>query len=145
MLDGAGTDRRARSQHQKPTPNDSLTGKKRRRAEHRGRDAIASQSASSAVGIGAAALASGVAEVQRVHDLFKCTKMCEYLAACHLTGKLSSVYSSAFDAARIGQPALELLLHTCFSHTCCGSLVLPPAELAPPFSDVWVKQVADLG
>ncbi len=54
-------------------------------------------------------------------------RICASLATGHIHFRLPQVVSSAFDAARIGRPAQELLLHCLWHHADAGALILPPA------------------
>ena len=50
---------------------------------------------------------------------------------CHLAAKRSMVFSSAFDASYIGEPAQDLLLHCCWAEGLQRLLPLPPVVFQP--------------
>ena len=47
-------------------------------------------------------------------------------AACHLTARTTQVFHSALDASKLGEPALEVLLHLMWSSVSRQCLPLPP-------------------
>lgn len=54
------------------------------------------------------------------------TRMCQIQAAGHLVCANSQIFASCLDASRIGQTALDIVLH-CLWVPSKGSLALPPA------------------
>ena len=62
-------------------------------------------------------------------------RLAQHMAASHPTCKARSTVSSALDASRIGEPALDLLAHVLWHHRSQGLVSLPPAVLVR--SSIW--------
>lgn len=63
---------------------------------------------------------------------------CEHQAASRLTCSTSVIVSGAFDAVRLGKPALDLLLHQIWDHRSSSSAMLPnAASLLVCVSSLW--------
>ncbi len=108
-------------------------GSKRRRADPHLKE-LASRAAAERKEAKASGLLSAGASTLRGWEE---ERLRELLAAGHIYFQSPHIVSSAFDAARIGHPAQDLLLHCLWHHAALGTLVLPPAVLSSldePFS-----------
>ena len=105
-----------------------LSGRKRRRTDPHVRALAGCAAAGSADASRLRALGATQGEqLARAHE----RNLCEMQAANHLTFARPGVMASAFDAARIGMPSVDMMLHLVWCSATQRLACLPPA--APPF------------
>ena len=105
------------------------SGTKRRRADPflKDRVALEANAQSSSRGAGAELKAADKVSTS-LQSKWTIERLCFTQAACHLSARVGSrVFHSTFDASRIGEPALDLLMHLVWSHAGQVTLPLPPA------------------
>ena len=102
-------------------------GNKRRRVDPWVREAVvaATNVHSSSQGSGALIRADSVLSTT-VLDKWAIGWLAQMQTQCHLAAKRSMVFSSAFDASYIGEPAQDLLLHCCWAEGLQRLLPVPP-------------------
>jgi hypothetical protein len=103
-----------------------LSGKKRRRSDAHARLQIAQAPSSSSRGPAAIALSTGAADGRQIAR-WREQLMCEAQAAAHLAFKAPAILSTALDATRLGQPAVDMLMHVAWRSPGGCSVVLPPS------------------
>ena len=103
-----------------------VSGKKRRRSDAHARMQVAQAPSSSSRGPAATALSTGTADGRQVAR-WREQLMCGAQAAAHLAFKAPAILSTALDATRLGQPAVDMLMHVVFRSPGDCSLVLPPS------------------
>ena len=103
-----------------------LSGKKRRRSDPHARGEACASTASSSVGPAAVAIGANKATSSQV-SRWRGQHLCTLQASSHLAFQTPCVLSSALDATRLGQPAVEMLLHMVVRLPTGGTTVLPPA------------------
>jgi hypothetical protein len=118
-----------------------LSGKKRRRSDAHAREQVAQAPASSSTGSAATVLSTATADGNQVRR-WRDQLMCGLQAAAHLAFKAPAILSTALDATRLGQPAVDMLMHVVWRFPGGCSVVLPPA--ACPFVTVKTKVFASL-
>lgn len=103
-----------------------LSGKKRRRSDAHARMQVAQAPSSSSRGPAAAALSTSTADGRQIAR-WREQLMCGAQAAAHLAFKTPAILSTALDATRLGQPAVDMLMHVVWRSPGYCSLVLPPS------------------